>query len=418
MKVPNPASLLVLLGLLLGSAGGAVAEPPAAAVVSAEVIEREVGDARAFVGTVVPSKRAVVGNEFAGLVTEFLVEEGDRVEAGQPLARLRMATVQARLRSARAEAAVRAARLAELRNGSRPEAKREARARFDEAAAELELRRWRYDAAQRLRETKTISADELREAELAVRAGEERQKAAQAALELVERGPREERIAEAQAQADVQAAEIAQLEDEEERHTIRAPFEGYVVAERTQVGQWLDPGAPVVEIAALDEVDVVIPVLEDFIGGLRKDTPVAVYVGAVPDVVFEGKIHRIVPQANDRARTFPVKIRFSNIRGEERVRVKAGMFARVKLAIGESAPALVVPKDALVLGGARPLVYVIDPETATVAPVFVELGVAQEGLITVVGTLRAGMRVVVRGNERLRPGQKVQDTGAASAPGK
>ena len=403
---------LVGVAFLLVGTGLASAERPPAAVETAEVIVAEVADARSFVGTVTPSRRALVGNEFAGLVTEFLVEEGDRVDQGQELAKLRKTRVHARLLAARADQAMRTAVLTELKNGSRPEAKREARARLDQATADLGLARWRLDAAKRLRETRTISMDELREAELAVRAGEEKEKEAKAALELVEAGPRQERIDQAQAQLDAITAEVDRLEDEEKRHTIVAPFAGYVVKERTQVGQWLDVGDPVVEIAALDEVDVVIPVLEDFIGGLQKDTPVAVYLGAIPDQVFEGRIHRIVPQANSRARTFPVKIRFSNIRVGKRVRVKAGMFARVKLAVGEKAEALVVPKDALVLGGASPLVYRLDPETSTVQPVPVQLGVAHEGFITVSGSLSVGMRVVVRGNERLRPGQKVMDRSA------
>jgi len=410
-------ALIAVLPIVL-IAGTAAAERPPAPVQTAEVIELEVADARAFVGTVVPSRRSVVGNEIAGLVVEYLVIEGDRVETGQVLAKLRTDVLKIRLDSARAELAVRKAQLSELENGSRPEAKREAKARLDQAAADLELRRWKLDAAKRLRKSKTISIDELREAELAVRAGEERSKEVQAAFELVEAGPRAERIAQAKAEMDVQNAEVARLEDEEKRHTIRAPFEGYVVGERTQVGQWLRVGDPVAEIAALDEVDVVIPVLEDFVGGLRKETPVAVYVGALPDVVFEGAIHRIVPQANARARTFPVKIRFQNIRDGTRVRVKAGMFARVKLAVGKKTKVLVVPKDALVLGGPRPVVYTIDPDSSTAVPLPVELGVAHKGYITVEGALKVGMKIVVRGNERLRPGQKVNDTGPAPAPGK
>lgn len=404
--------------LLLALVGVAQAERPPAPVQTAEVLQLDVADARSFVGTVVPSRTSVVGNEFAGVVAEFLVEAGDRVASGQPLARLRTTVLQTRLDSARAELAVREAKLAELQNGSRPEAKREARARLDQATAELSLQRWKLDAANRLRKSKTISIDELREAELAVRAGEEREKEAQAALELVEAGPRKERIDQSKAAVQAQAAEIARLEEEERRHTIRAPFEGYVIEERTQQGQWLAIGDPVVELAALDEVDVVLPVLEDFIGGLSRDTPVAVYVGALPDVVFDGRIHRIVPEANPRARTFPVKIRFDNVRVGARVRVKAGMFARVKLAVGEKKKALVVPKDALVLGGPRPIVYTVDPADPKAVPVPVELGVAHKGYITVQGDLEPGMRVVVRGNERLRPGQAVRDTGSAPAPSK
>ena len=74
--------------------------------------------------------------------------------------------------------------------------------------------------------------------------------------------------------------------------------------------------------------------------------------------------------------------------------------------------AVLVTKDALVLGMGRPRVFVVDPETSIVRPVEVDLGIAHEGMIQVHGAVKPGMRVVVRGNERLRPGQKVIDGSA------
>ena len=66
------ALIAVLLIVLI--AGTAAAERPPDPVQTTEVIELEVADARAFVGTVVPSRRSVVGNEIAGLVVEYLVK--------------------------------------------------------------------------------------------------------------------------------------------------------------------------------------------------------------------------------------------------------------------------------------------------------------------------------------------------------
>jgi multidrug efflux pump subunit AcrA (membrane-fusion protein) len=76
-----------------------------------------------------------------------------------------------------------------------------------------------------------------------------------------------------------------------------------------------------------------------------------------------------------------------------------------------------VPKDALVLGGTQPVVYVIDPSpgataaaTGTVRPVAVALGAAVEGNVEVRDGLEPGSLVVIRGNERLRPGVAVAFT--------
>ena len=88
--------------------------------------------------------------------------------------------------------------------------------------------------------------------------------------------------------------------------------------------------------------------------------------------------------------------------------IKAGMFARVEFAIGKKVTALLVPKDALVLGGPLPMLYVIDDASMTVRPVPVETGVAVDSLIQVIGPVQPGMKVVTKGNERLRPGQAVR----------
>jgi hypothetical protein len=90
------------------------------------------------------------------------------------------------------------------------------------------------------------------------------------------------------------------------------------------------------------------------------------------------------------------------------------------LAVGQPEPALLVPKDALVLGGPSPVVYVVraDPQTQqpSAVPVPVQVGVAAEDLIQVSGELQAGQRIVVQGNERLRPGSPVNVLPDAAAP--
>ena len=92
------------------------------------------------------------------------------------------------------------------------------------------------------------------------------------------------------------------------------------------------------------------------------------------------------------------------------------MFVRVWLDVGEPTPQLLVPKDALVLGGPAPIVYVVTPSPEgppTVRPVPVKTGESMGTLICVMAELAVGDLVVTRGNERLRPGQQVVVPGAA-----
>jgi HlyD family secretion protein len=413
----------IVLGLL--ALGGALAraadEAPAAVppgmppspVVVATVEVRRVASPRTFVGAVAPSRETVVGCEFGGLVVEYLATEGTRFEADAPIARLRTATIDNRLEAARAEEELRAQELAERENGTRPEDLRRARALLEEVEAQRELRAWRLEAAQRLFDARTISEDELRDARLTLRGSERLTEALQAALDLAKAGPREEQLAQARARLRAQAAEVARLVDEQERHVIRAPFAGWITKEHAEVGQWIERGQPVAALAALDEVVVVVHVLEDHVGGIALGQEVEVSVASVPNLPPEmarGEVVAIVPRADPRARTFPVKIRVANRRSGSRVLLMAGMFARATFPVGEEVDALLVPKDALVLGGPQPTVYVVEPDD-TIRPVPVTLGFGLEHLVQVTGPLEAGQRVVVRGNERLRPGQRVRVTG-------
>jgi multidrug efflux pump subunit AcrA (membrane-fusion protein) len=82
--------------------------------------------------------------------------------------------------------------------------------------------------------------------------------------------------------------------------------------------------------------------------------------------------------------------------------------------VGRAASVKVVPKDALVLGGPTPVIFVVDgtnaatpPVAGTVRAVPVELGAAVGGNVEVRSDIEPGRLVVVRGNERLRPGMAV-----------
>jgi hypothetical protein len=82
------------------------------------------------------------------------------------------------------------------------------------------------------------------------------------------------------------------------------------------------------------------------------------------------------------------------------------------LPTGEKQLATLVQKDALVLGGAQPVVFIVnvaDPNAkqGKVQPMPVQLGLSEGSMIQVRGGLAPGQLVVVQGNERLRPGQDV-----------
>lgn len=413
-----------LLGLaVLGSVGPAPAQFKEAPVVVAPLVTREVAPRQLFVGTILPKRTSVIGSAASGRVEQFLVDEGDRVRKGQELAVLRTKIIQAEVNHARGELKARQAELEELTNGSRPEEKEQAQARLATTEALMELRK------AVLRRVRTggaaYSAQELDEAMALADQASGQFQDAKATLKLVQEGPRKEKIDQARAKVEAAQAELDRLEEQLERHTMRAPFDGYVTAEHSEVGQWVLQGASLVEIAELDEVDVEVPLLEDYVSYVRLGQKVKVEVSALPGEPYEGTVVAIVPRANLKARTFPVKVRVKNPQEKVQVkgtdgksverlvpRLKAGMLARVELPTAAVQIASLVPRDALVLSVGTRKVFVMDPDPADakkgkVRPVDVELGVAVGDLIQVRGKLAPDAIVVVQGNERLQPGQAV-----------
>ena len=400
-------ALVVLMICVPAAARGG--GPPRAKPVRAVALEtRKVGTGRTFVGTVEPSRRSRVSVETDGFVLKRPVRIGQRVKETAIVAELKSDLIDKQLDVA--DARVRQAQRAVdvLKNGFRDEDKREAASAVERAKATLKLANWKEETAQRLYDDgRKVTEEELRNAKVAVLVADRLLEAARARNDKLQAGQRPDEIAEAKARVAVEKAEVARLTFLKTQYVARAPFTGYVVAERTEAGEWIRRGDPVVELVDLDHVDVVVPVLEDFIRGVRVDQPQTVVVPSLGDRLFEGTVHSIVPEAAARTRTLPVRIRVENVIQDGRPLLKAGMYARVILPVGEERQALMAPKDALKLGGPRPEVFVVDPESKKALPIAVTLGVVDGGWIEVRGPLKAGQLVVTKGNERLFPGDVV-----------
>lgn len=384
-----------------------------APVVATPVVERTITAAQTFVGSVLPLKRATIGSAVDGRVVECPIDEGDRVAAGQKLVQLLTETIALELAAAEGELDFRRQELAELENGTRPEEVEQARARMAGALARRDYQIARRERLSSLfRKNSAVSEEEFEEAEALAVEAEEAYAEAKAVFELAVAGPRIEVVAQARAQVAMQQAGVDRLKDQIKKYTITSRFPGYVVTQHTEIGQWVNRGDAVAEIVAVDEVEVVAQVVEQSVPNITPGLLVRVDVPAIPSRIFVGRVVTTVPQADVRARTFPVKIRVANEVTPAGPLLKPGMYARVVLPVGAEQQATLVPKDAIVLGGASPSVYTVAGATqqgdgGTATPTPVQLGVAQGRLIQVFGALQAGQLVIVQGNERLRNGQQV-----------
>jgi len=415
VRAPSVTVLLVFLASIAWPRLVQSQSQSAVPVVASVAVTMPTAAGQAFVGTVLPARTSDVGSAVDGRLVELPIVDGQHVRASEPIAQLLRGLLEIERVGALAELDRRRQVLAELEAGSRPEEIDQARALVAGFEARLEYARSRLTRIGRLAERGTSTVDEVQDAQTELNAIDAQLRGSRAALALAEAGPRKEQVAQAAAAVAVQEAEVERIDDQLRKHTIRAPFDGWVVERFTEQGQWVSRGGLIARIAELDRLEIEVQVPELSVGMLRENAEVRLDFDAAPGHAWIGRVARIVPQADLLSRSFPVRVELAN-RVEDAVPVlKGGMLARAWLPVGKTGSVTVVPKDALVLGGPRPLVYRITgtaaaPDaaaTGTVQPVEVSLGGAVGGNVEIRSGLAPGDLVVIRGNERLRPGMAV-----------
>ncbi len=383
----------------------------------ARVIMSEVQRGQRVVGTVQPLRISTIGSAQEGRLEKLHVNDGQRVKEGETLAELRPKTLQLLLAAAEAELRLFASQLEELKNGSLPEEIDEAEANMLAAtAADGECR----SSMEATSITFCFSSRQYYGIEDAKEQAEATRFALQASLAMLKRikdGPRPELIAQAQARVDLQSERVKQLEDQIDKLAIKAPFDGYIAAELTEVGAWIRQGDPIVQVVQLDKIEIQVPVTAEHAVNLRIGDKIRVEFPELPEELLVGTIDRIVPVADPQTRTYPVYVQMSNRLQDDRPLLMSGMLARVDLPAGRREQSTLVPKDALVLNGDERAVFVFEGNlpagegslkaSGVVRKVEVDLGVAVDGMIQVRGDLDEGDLVVVIGNERLVDGAKV-----------
>ncbi len=343
-------SLLILGALWLIGAELSWGQPPQVSPVGFTKAQSHVINAITILpGSIESRTVSTLASEIPGLVIELAVDEGDRIDSGQILARLRTQNLEIDLLAAQAQ----------LKED-------EARRRF----SEVNLKRARDMMSEGI-----YSQHQLDDAQFEADAWE----------------GRIERL----------RAQIARINDDLLRSTIRAPFDGVVTKKFAEVGEWVREGGDLVEVLSMDALEVRVEVPERYYGQLKPGGQTQVLFDSLPGLVLSAPIIAVIPRADPKARTFPIRLELPSDR-----RLGVGMAVRVSIPVGGGHEALIVPKDAVVSRSGRSTVYRID-EDETVRPIPVETGDGVGEWIEVRGPLAEGDSVVTRGNERLRPGQKV-----------
>lgn len=190
---------------------------------------------------------------------------------------------------------------------------------------------------------------------------------------------------------------------------IRAPFSGRVGLRRVSVGTLISPGDV---ITTLDDTSVIkldFSVPENFLATLREGLAVRATAPAFPGRTFSGKVASIDSRVDMNTRSVTVRALLANEDGA----LRPGMFLNVALANDER-EALVIPEEALTPEAERQYVFVVADGKASRREV--RIGGRRPGSVEVIAGLNAGEQVIVEGTQKVRDGAAVRAARVAGPP--
>ncbi len=215
------------------------------------------------------------------------------------------------------------------------------------------------------------------------------------------------------ARADLRAAQarLNQLDERMRRMHPGAPFAGMLMKRLKQPGEWAAVGDDIVQLADVEHLEIrtTVPLsrLPFLALGQRLDVEVSTEKGY--RLQGQGQVSYLITAADVDSHRFTLRLTLPK-GGQWAI----GQVLRVAIPTNDARPVLTVPRDALVLRPAGNAVFRVDKE-GKAERVAVETGAAVGDVIEVQGDLAIGDQVIVRGAERLRPGQVVHIARPAGA---
>lgn len=372
------------------SANGPVTSVVARRDLSATVVAT--GTIRAMVGAEVK-----VGSRIPGRVEELAVQVGDRVKAGQVIARLEQDDLRAAVEKARADLAAAEARLATVRNGARTQELQTAEAALRQAEANRLLAQVNLDRYRSLYQDGGIALQVVDTAARDFDVALAQVRAAREQLSLTREKYTAEDLRYAEAQVEQARAALRIAQANLGYATITAPMSGVVASVSTQQGETVISGsaaaqAPTfVTIIDLSRLQVDAYVDETDIGKVRVGQDATFSVDAFPDREFVGKVTAIYPKAliQQNVVTYDVVIAIENREGL----LRPDITANTTITVAKREKVLAVPNQAVRREDGERVVFVQEGDRPVRRPV--KTGWKDKSFTEILGGLKEGDRVVV-----------------------
>lgn len=350
MNARHTLAWVALVGLAACSGGNKENEVMAPAVSLGDAVVVDLDDRIVATGELTSPNHAVIAAEVGGRITSLYIDEGKPAASG--------------------------ARVLEIDPERRELELRAARAANAEAQAAMVEGKRAADRVAALFKSNVASKAQLDTAETQLTLARSRAEGAAARLGEAERARRD--------------AEV------------KAPFAGLIAQRFTSVGEFVQPGARLFELVALDPIEVEFRVAEVDSSRVQPGQIVDVRVAPFPDEVFRATVTLVSPMIDPSTRTLRVKGTLPNPEG----RLRPGLFARADLGVSHRDDVLMIPEEAILQRSDGQVVFRLAPENRVERRV-VKTGVHRNDRVEILDGLVAGDRVVTRGHVALIDGSAV-----------
>jgi HlyD family secretion protein len=362
-------------------------------------------------GSVVPIRTVNLSPKAAGRLDQLFVEQGDRVAAGQIIARMDSMDLQARVDQAMANLAEAKARQSQRVSGNRWQEIAQAKAQVEAAQARVTLTSSRVARNRSLAREGAISRDRLDEVMADDTSARANLLEAKRRLSLLQAGSRPEEITQARASVAAAEAQLKVAQVALNDSLIRAPFAGIITQRFATVGAFVTPttsasstasatSTSIVAIASGLEILAKVPEVD--IGQIRPGQSVEIVADAFPSETFQGNVRLVSPEAIVEQSVTSFQVRVAIRSGLNQLR--SGMNADLNFLGARLTNALVVPTVAVATEKGQTGVYVPGQDNK---PEFrpIRLGASVQNKTQILSGLQPGDRVFVDFPDNLRPKQ-------------
>lgn len=225
---------------------------------------------------------------------------------------------------------------------------------------------------------------------------------AERAVSLASRGAGTQRAQdEAEAKLRVDQARVEQARARLDKTQIIAPFAGTAGLRLISPGAYVQPGQDIVNLEAINPIQVDFRIPEIFLADLREGLKISVTADSYPGRAFPGVVTAIDPAIDAMGRAVLVRARLDNSDSA----LRPGQFVRLVLTVNETVDAITIPEEAIVPRGQQATVIRIVDGKAQPGPV--KTGKRRGGMVEITEGLAPGDVVVTAGQMKLRPDMPV-----------